>query len=102
MEAPQTIRQVLGEGVALIARFVRARPVSFGLAVGGATLFAGAILASAVVVGRITDSLIIPVLDGGEPVGSRWLGASLAVVGVAVWKAAGITLRRTAAGWLQF
>jgi ABC-type multidrug transport system fused ATPase/permease subunit len=102
VEAPQTIRQVLTEGLRLIGRFVRARPVSFGLAVTGALTFAAAIVASAVVIGNVADDAIIPILDGGEVVGSRWVGAVLAVVGVAVWKATGITLRRTAAGWLQF
>jgi ABC-type multidrug transport system fused ATPase/permease subunit len=93
---------VLTEGFRLIGRFIRARPASFGLAVTGALTFAAAIVASAVVVGNVADDLIIPILDGGEAVESRWVGAVLAVVGVAVWKAAGITLRRTAAGWLQF
>jgi ABC-type multidrug transport system fused ATPase/permease subunit len=101
-QGSQTISRVLREGFGLIGRFVRARPVSFGLAVAGAIVFAAAIVASAVVIGRITDELIIPTLDGGVPVGTRWFGAALAVVAVAVWKAAGITVRRTAAGWLQF
>ena len=96
------MRQVLREGMALIGRFVRAHPVSFALAVGGATAFAGAIVGAAVVVGRVTDELIVPVLDEGAAVGTAWLGAMLAIIGVAAWKAAGITLRRSAAGWLQF
>jgi ABC-type multidrug transport system fused ATPase/permease subunit len=99
---PTSIRRVLRDGFSLIARFVRAHPVAFALAVGGATGFAGAIVGAAFVVGRVTDTLIIPVLDGGEAVGSRWVGAALAVAGVAAWKAAAIALRRTAAGWLQF
>jgi ABC-type multidrug transport system fused ATPase/permease subunit len=65
-------------------------------------MFASAIIASAYVIGRITDELIIPVLDGGEPVNGRVLPAVLAVLAVALWKATGIVLRRFGASWLQF
>ena len=68
----------------------------------GAVLFVSAIVASAVVVGKITDLVIIPVLDGGEEIGNRVALAVAAVMAVALWKAIGITLRRTAASALQF
>jgi ABC-type multidrug transport system fused ATPase/permease subunit len=96
------MRTVLRDGFRLIGRFVRVHPASFTLAVLGALMFASAIVMAAFVVGNITDDLIIPVLDGGEPVGDRWVGAVVALLAVALYKAAGITLRRTAAGWLQF
>jgi ABC-type multidrug transport system fused ATPase/permease subunit len=86
----------------LIRQFIRWHPWSFTLAVLGAALFVSAIVASAVVVGRITDLVIIPVLDGGEAIGNRVVVAVIAVMGVALWKAVGITLRRTAASALQF
>ncbi len=72
---PSSMRQVLREGFALVVRFVRAHPVAFRIAVGGATAFAGVIVGGAVVVGRVTDDLIAPVLDEGVPVGGKWLGA---------------------------
>jgi ABC-type multidrug transport system fused ATPase/permease subunit len=93
---------VIRDGLRLVVRFVRARPISFSFAVAGAMLFAAAIVGAAIVVGRITDELIVPVLDGGEPLERRWVGAVLAILGVAVWKAAAITLRRTGATWLQY
>jgi len=92
---------VLRDGFALVRRFIGARPGAFALAVAGAIVYASAIVASALVVGRVTDDLIIPVLGGGEPLGSRWLGGVLLIAGVAAYKAAGITLRRIFAGWLQ-
>jgi len=101
MTAPEPLSVVLRDGLALVRRFVRARPGAFALAVGGATVFASAIVLAAVVVGRVTDDLIIPVLDGGLPLGSRWVGGVVLIAGVAAYKAAGITLRRTFAGWLQ-
>lgn len=93
---------VLRDGIRLIGRFVRGHPAAFGLGVFGAAVFAGSIIASAWVVGWVTDTVIIPVLDGGEPARGLLLPAAGAIVGVSVLKGAGIVLRRTAAGWLQF
>ncbi len=101
MTTPEPIKAVLRDGFAMVGRFVAARPVAFALAVAGAIVYASAIVASALVVGRVTDDLIIPVLGGGEPLGNRWLGGVLLIAGVAAYKAAGITLRRTFAGWFQ-
>jgi ATP-binding cassette subfamily B protein len=101
MTTPEPIRLVLRDGFALVGRFIRARRASFALAVTGALVCSSAIVASAIVVGRVTDDLIVPVLRGGEPVGSRWVGGVLLIAGVALYKAAGISLRRTFAGWFQ-
>jgi ABC-type multidrug transport system fused ATPase/permease subunit len=86
----------------LIGRFVSWHPRPFIRAVFGAAMFASAIIASAYVIGRITDELVIPVLDGGEAVNGRVLPAVAAVLAVALWKATGIILRRFGASWLQF
>ncbi len=101
MTTPEPLAVVLRDGLALVGRFLRARPWAFGLAVGGATVYASAIVVASLVVGRVTDDLIIPVLDGGVPLGNRWVGGVLLISAVAAYKAAGITLRRTFAGWLQ-
>jgi ABC-type multidrug transport system fused ATPase/permease subunit len=101
-DQPDTLSAVLRGGIRLVGRFVRWHPVAFWLAVGGAALFAAAIVASAVVIGNIADTLIIPVLDEGEAIGGRVWPAMAAVVAVAIWKALGITLRRVAASYLQF
>lgn len=96
------LRDVLGGGLKLTFGFVKRRPWSFSIAVLGALLFVSAIVASALVAGHITDSLIIPVLEEGKSTADRlWPALSLIAV-VAVWKSIGITLRRSAAGWLQF
>lgn len=93
---------MLRGGLALTWGFVKRRPWSFVLAVSGAIMFVSAIVASAIVVGRVTDSLIIPVLQDGESTEGRLWQALGLIVGVALWKSVGITLRRSAAGWLQF
>lgn len=96
------LKGVLGGGLKLTWSFVKRRPWSFAVAVAGAILFVSAIVASAVVVGRVTDQLIIPVLQDGESTEGRLWPAMALIAGVALWKAIGITLRRSAAGWLQF
>jgi ABC-type multidrug transport system fused ATPase/permease subunit len=93
---------MLREGGAIAVRFAKARTGSFFLAVLGAALFVSAIVASAVVIGWVTDELIIPVLDQGAEYDDVLWPAMWAVIGVAIWKAAAIVLRRTAAGFLQF
>lgn len=92
---------VVRDGSRLIWRFVKMHPVAFAVAVTGAAVFASAIIAASLVVGWVTDNVIIPILDGGEDP-DLLLPAAALIVGVAVFKAAGIVFRRTAAGWLQY
>ena len=99
---PPPLGGVLRGGLTLTWGFVKRRPWSFVLAVTGAIMFVSAIVASAVVVGRVTDSLIIPVLQDGQSTDGKLWEAMALIVGVALWKSVGITLRRSAAGWLQF
>ncbi|HUO46053.1 MAG TPA: ABC transporter ATP-binding protein [Acidimicrobiia bacterium] len=98
---PSSPFQVLTGGIKLISRFVRARPRPFVRAVIGAAMFASAIIASARVIGWITDTLIIPVLDRGASPDGKIVSAVAAVLGVALWKSIGILLRRFGASWLQ-
>jgi ATP-binding cassette, subfamily B, bacterial len=97
-----TFRQVVRDGAALIGHFVREQKGAFALAAAGAIAFTGAIVASAVVIGHITDEVIVPVMAEGAPVEGRLRTAVLLILAVAVWKAVGIVVRRTTAGWLQF
>ncbi|MBW3657297.1 MAG: ABC transporter ATP-binding protein/permease [Actinobacteria bacterium] len=97
-----TPAEVIGDGLRLIGRLIRDQPVVYAVAAAGAIAFTSAIIASAVVIGHVTDDLIIPVLDEGQAAGPRLRSALLLILGVAVWKATGIVLRRATAGWLQF
>jgi ATP-binding cassette, subfamily B, bacterial len=99
---PPTFRAVVRDGGALIGRFVREQKLAFAVAAVGAVAFTAAIVASAVVIGRITDDLIVPVLAEGEDPAGRLRSAVLLILAIAVWKAVGIVVRRTSAGWLQF
>jgi ATP-binding cassette, subfamily B, bacterial len=97
-----SFREVVRGGATLIARFVREQPFAFSLAVAGAVAFTGAIVASAVVIGYVTDEVIVPVLAEGAPVAGRLRTAVLLILGIALWKAVGIVVRRTTAGWVQY
>ncbi len=99
---PDSALGVLRAGLSLLASFVRQQRASFALALTGATLFAAAIIASSFVIGRIVEDVITPALaDGDDPEGRLLLAVAL-LLGVALAKAVGIVLRRTAAGWMQF
>lgn len=102
VSAPVSARAVVSEGFRLIGRYARARPVPFVLAVVGAALFAGAIIAASQVIGWVTDTVILPVLVEGEPLGGLLLPAAGAILAVALWKAVAIIMRRNSAGFLQF
>ncbi|MCH8985500.1 MAG: ABC transporter ATP-binding protein/permease, partial [Acidobacteria bacterium] len=97
-----TLRTVLAAGFRLVGRYIAWHPLAFALAVVGATVFASAIIGAAVFVGSIADNFVLPILEGGEPVGNRGLVAGAVLLGIATWKATGIVLRRSAAGFLQF
>ncbi|MFA9445361.1 ABC transporter ATP-binding protein [Egicoccus sp. AB-alg6-2] len=99
---PMEPRGVVRAAGSLIGGFVREQPVMFTLAAAGAIAFTSAIVASAVVVGWVTDAVIIPVLGDGEPAAGRLRTALALILGVAVWKAVGIVVRRTAATRMQF
>lgn len=90
---------VLRDGAKLIRRFIGMHPGAFSLAVLGAAVYAGAIIASSWVIGWVTDEVIIPVLDQGEDPDLLWAAAGV-IVGVAVVKGGGIILRRTSAAYL--
>lgn len=100
--SPVSARAVVSEGLRLVGGYARARPLPFTLAVLGAALYAGAIIAASQVIGWVTDTAVIPVLSEGEPLEGKLPAVVGAIMAVAVWKAAAIVLRRNSAGYLQF
>lgn len=98
-EPALTPSEVLRDGAKLIGRFVRMHPMAFTVAVVGSACYAGAIIAASRVIGWVTDSVIIPILDEGEE--PDLLGvAALVIVAVAVFKGLGIVVRRTGAAYM--
>ncbi|MEA2452098.1 MAG: ATP-binding cassette, subfamily bacterial [Actinomycetota bacterium] len=72
-------------------------PGPFTIAVTGAGVFAAATVASAVVLGKVTDKIIVPAFDGGVPRGTVLWGVA-GVLGVALLRCAAIVIRRYFAG----
>src|SRR5918996_100209 len=90
---------VLRTGVRVVAGYVRARPRAFAVALFGSILFSAAVVSSSLVLGWVTDELIVPVLGNGRADVAAGLAVAM-IVGVGVAKAIGITLRRAAAAAL--
>ena len=100
-------RGVIGRGVGLLVASVRTHPWPFLVAVTGAALFAVMSVASTIVLGQVTDDLIVPAFanppDEGATsgTGSAHLvsgraiaGAALAIMTVAFLRAIGVVGRR--------
>ncbi|HMJ75526.1 MAG TPA: ABC transporter ATP-binding protein [Iamia sp.] len=94
-------RSIVRRGLALLWRSVKLHPRPFTVAVLGAGLFATMTVGSTIVLGRVTDEVIVPGLAeeraGGTfgPVdGGTVLLVTVAVVIVALARAAGVVARR--------
>ena len=58
-------RGVFGRGVRLVARYVRAQPVTYSVSMVGATIYAGAAVGTTVVLGRATNEVVVPAFTTG-------------------------------------
>lgn len=93
-----TDRSVLVRGLKVIGSYIRMHPLPFTIAVAGAGTFAAATVASAVVLGKVTDRIIVPAFEEGGVPRSTLLWGVAAVLGVALLRAAAIVIRRYFAG----
>ena len=93
-------RGVTWRALRIIGSYIRAHPRPFAVAVSGATLYAGLTVASTIVLGRITDVVLVPAFRSGVP-RSAILASVAAVMGVAVLRALGIITRKYFAGMTQ-
>src|SRR3546814_18413824 len=57
---------LLRRGVSLLWLSVRAQWQPFLVSVTGAALYAALVVGATIVLGRVTDDLIVPAFDGGE------------------------------------
>src|ERR1044072_9157174 len=76
-------------------------PLPFTIAVCGATVYAAATVASAIVLGRVTDRVVLPAFHEGVARGTV-VAAAAVVLGVGLIKGAGIVTRRYFAGMTNF
>ena len=92
-----TGRGVFLRGMKLVGSYIRAHPGPFSLSVVGAMLYATGSIGSTVVLGRVTNQVLVPAFDHGVPASRAWLGG-LAILGVASIRALGIGVRRYFSG----
>nr|WP_283251233.1 ABC transporter ATP-binding protein [Rhabdothermincola salaria] len=85
-----------------MARYVRAQPRVFAVSIVGAAIYAGAAVATTVVLGRITNEVIVPSFADGRVEGSAVLGAAGVLLAVGFLRALTIILRRYFAALLTF
>ncbi len=81
-------------------RIFRAHPGPFLLSILGAVLFSAAAVAVPLVVGHITDHLLVPAFDGGVS-GTAVLGALAVLIGIGVLRGLSIIIRRYYAAMVE-
>jgi ABC-type multidrug transport system fused ATPase/permease subunit len=95
-------RDVVRRGLAILWLAVREQRRAFTISVLGSSVYALMTVASALVLGQVTESVIVPQLQDGKVRGGALAAAALAIIGVAVLKAIGIVGRRLWAGVMQY
>lgn len=85
--------QVLRRGVRLLWASVRAQPKPFAVSVAGAALFAVMAVGGTIVLGRVTDRVLIPAFDNGVDRSTVAWGAA-AIVAASLLRMLGVVLRR--------
>jgi ATP-binding cassette, subfamily B, bacterial len=90
-------RTMWRRGVATLRRFIVAHPGPFSASVTGSSVFALTSVLGTVVLGRVTDHIIIPSFSHDVASSTIWAGA-IAIVVVAFVRSAGVIARRYYAG----
>jgi ATP-binding cassette, subfamily B, bacterial len=95
-------RSVLRRGLAVLGRAIREQPRIFAIAVLGGAVYGSTTVATAWVLGQVTNRVLLPAFRDGRTTTAALVATGLAIVGVAVLKAAGIVARRLGAGVMQY
>jgi ABC-type multidrug transport system fused ATPase/permease subunit len=81
---------------------MRDEPGPVTVAIVGSAVYGVMTVAAAYVIGRITDEVVVPAFAEGDAAAGALVVSALAIVGVALLKAAGIVVRRYFAGVAQY
>jgi ATP-binding cassette, subfamily B, bacterial len=90
---PPSSASIMRRGATIVWQAIRAHPGRFGLAIGGANLYALMAVGGSVVLGRVTDEVISPGFEEGVDGGTVAWGAA-AILVVAALRAVGAMMRR--------
>jgi ATP-binding cassette, subfamily B, bacterial len=94
--------EIMRAGLRVLGVAVRAEPLVFTLAVLGSALYAAMTVASALVLGEVTERLVLPAFHEGRVGAAALTVGAAAIAGVAFVKALGIIARRIFAGIMQY
>jgi len=92
---------MFGRGMRLVWRYVRAEPLTYAASLVGATIYAAAAVGTTVVLGRVTDDVIVPAFGSGVS-GDQVRGAAIALLAVGWVRGLSIVLRRYFAALTTF
>lgn len=81
-------------GLGLVVELVRLTPVPFAVSVTGAAVFAAGTVGATIVLGRVTDRVVLPTFETGDVPEGSLQAMVTAVLAVAVIRAAGVVVRR--------
>lgn len=93
---------VLREGMGVLWVAVKAEPRVFAVSVLASALYAAMTVATAQVLGWVTEHVMLPAFRSGHTTAGALSGAAAAIVGVALFKALGVAGRRYYAGLMQY
>lgn len=89
-----TTLSVTRRGLRQVATFVRLHPGPFAVSVVGAATFAGCTVLATVILGRVTDDIVVPTFESGRPPAGTVLGGLAAIAAVAVLRVVAVVTRR--------
>ena len=89
-------------GARLLTRYVKAHPVPFIISIFGAAIYAGAAVGTTIILGRITNKVIVPTFESGRPEAKAVWFSGLALLLVGLLRASTIILRRYFAALLTY
>jgi len=89
-------------GARLLTRYVKAHPVPFIVSIVGAAIYAGAAVGTTIILGRITNNVIVPTFESGRPEAKAVWYTGLALLLVGLLRASTIILRRYFAALLTY
>ena len=89
-------------GARLLTRYVKAHPIPFIISIFGAAIYAGAAVGTTIILGRITNKVIVPTFESGRPDAKAVWFSGLALLLVGLLRASTIILRRYFAALLTY
>jgi ABC-type multidrug transport system fused ATPase/permease subunit len=95
---PATARNRFVAAARLLRGLLRHHKRLFAIAVGGAAVFATCTVLSSVMIGEITDRVIVPRFERGSVRSSTVIGVLLLTISVGLVRASGVVVRRVWAG----